>query len=81
MNESAHSTTPLAGPLDNPFKDWPNSDLLIDAEDQAFFARHYPKFAPIFDWSELRSLFVKYDAAAARARAHSRRSGIVAVIF
>jgi len=81
MNESAHSTTSLPGPLDNPFKDWPNSDLLIDAEDQAFFARHYPKFAPIFDWSELRSLFVKYDAAAARARAHSRRSGIVAVIF
>ncbi|MGO9930659.1 MAG: hypothetical protein ACLPV8_02445 [Steroidobacteraceae bacterium] len=71
----------MAGSLEDPLQTWPNSDLLIDAEDQAFFARHYPDFAPVFDWAELRSLFVRYDAAASRARAHSRRSGIFAVIF
>jgi hypothetical protein len=79
MNESAHSVTSVPGPLDDPFRDWPNSDLLIDTEDRAFFARHYPDFAPIFDWPELRSLFVMYDSAAASARAHSRRSGVIAV--
>lgn len=83
MNESTHqvSIPSIAGPLDNPFKDWPNGDLLVEAEDRAFFARHYPEFAPIFDWPELRSLFVTYDSAAASARAHSRRSGVVAVAF
>src|ERR1700674_1395266 len=71
---------PVAGPLDDPFKYWPNSDLLIDEEDRAFFARHYPAFASIFDWPELRSLFAIYDAAAASARKHSRRAGVFAVV-
>ncbi len=70
---------PIAGPLDDPFKYWPNSDLLIDGEDRAFFARHYAKFAPIFDWPELRALFVIYDAAAASARKHSQRAGVIAI--
>jgi hypothetical protein len=81
LNEGTHSTDSVPGSLDDPFRRWPNSDLLVDAEDQAFFARHYPQFAPIFDWPELRSLFVTYDSAAASARAHSRRSGVVAVAF
>jgi hypothetical protein len=83
MIDNPNSSPPPArqGPLDNPFNDWPNSDLLIDVEDRAFFARHYPQFAPIFDWPELRSLFVTYDSAAASARTHSRRSGVVAVAF
>jgi hypothetical protein len=81
MNTDQNSSAAVAGPLDDPFRHWPNGDLLIDEEDQAFFARRYPDFAPIFDWPELRSLFVKYDAAAARSRIHSRRSGIFAVIF
>lgn len=64
----------------DPFKNWPNGDLLIHEEDRAFFARHFPVYAPIFDWPELRSLFLTYDAPAARARKHSRRSGILAVV-
>ena len=81
MNENANraSSPPVAGPLDDPFKYWPNSDLLIEEEDRAFFARHYPAFASIFDWPELRSLFVVYDTAAASARKHSRRAGVLAV--
>jgi hypothetical protein len=70
---------PVAGPLDDPFKYWPNSDLLIDEEDRAFFARRYPAFASIFDWPELRSLFATYDTAAASARKHSRRAGVFAI--
>ena len=70
----------VPGVLHDPFKDWPNSDLLIDEEDQAYFTRHYPAFAPIFDWPQLRALFVVYDNTAARARKHSRRAGIFAVV-
>jgi hypothetical protein len=81
MNNRKGAAPVLTGVLDNPFRDWPNSDLLVDAEDRAFFARHYPDFAPIFDWPELRALFVTYNAAAAGARAHSRRSGAIAVLF
>jgi hypothetical protein len=73
------SSPRVARPLDDPFKYWPNSDLLIDEEDRAFFARHYPAFAAIFDWPELRSLFVTYDTAAASARKHSRRAGVFAI--
>jgi hypothetical protein len=81
MNENANraSLPPVAGPLDDPFKYWPNSDLLTEEEDRAFFARHYPAFASIFDWPELRSLFKTYDAAAASARKHSRRAGVFAI--
>jgi hypothetical protein len=78
MVQSLHDDSP--GLLHDPFKDWPNSDLLIDEEDRAFFTRHFPAFAPIFDWPELRALFVEYDSAAAHARKHSRRAGILAVI-
>jgi hypothetical protein len=63
----------------DPFKTWPNSDLLIEEEDRAFFRRHYPAYALIFDWPELRALFVGYNAAASRARKRSRRAGIWAV--
>jgi hypothetical protein len=82
MNEKANhgSSLCLAGPLDDPFRNWPNSDLLIGEEDRGFFRRHYPAFAPIFDWPEMRSLFVEYDAEAATARKHSRRAGVAAVI-
>jgi hypothetical protein len=79
MNANQNSSPRIAGPLDDPFVDWPNSDLLIENEDRAFFTRHYPAYAPIFDWPELRSLFVNYEGAAARARSHSRRSGVFAV--
>jgi hypothetical protein len=81
MNENADRalSPPVAGPLDDPFKYWPNSDLLIDEEDRAFFARHFPAFVSIFDWPELRSLFVIYDTAAASARKHSRRAGVFAI--
>lgn len=82
MNESAAETAspPIPGPLHDPFKNWPNSDLLIDPEDRAFFARHYPAYAPIFDWPELRALFVSYDDAASQARRRSRRWGVLAVL-
>jgi hypothetical protein len=74
-----HPSHPLAGPFDDPFKNWPNSDLLIDDEDRAFFTRHFPAYAPVFDWPELRALFLTYNAPAARARKYSRRSGMFAV--
>jgi hypothetical protein len=82
MSNNAISSPPhgLPGPLDDPFRGWPNSDLLIDAQDQAFFTRHFPAYAPIFDWPELRGLFGKYDEVAATARRHSRRSGVFAVV-
>ena len=82
MNKNANRTASrtFASPLADPFKDWPNSDLLIDDEDRAFFTRHYPAFGPIFDWPELRALFVTYDTPAAGARKRSRRSGIFAIL-
>jgi len=82
MNDNANvADSPLlSGPLDDPLQSWPNSDLLIDAEDRAFFARHYPAFAPIFDWPELRALFEVYNSVAAKARQHSRRAGVIAVL-
>ena len=83
MNKNANRTCAsrtFASPLADPFKDWPNSDLLIDDEDRAFFTRHYPAFGPIFDWPELRALFVTYDTPAAGARKRSRRSGIFAIL-
>lgn len=70
----------LSGPFDDPLKYWPNSDLLIAEEDRAFFSRQYPKYADIFDWPELRALFVSYNAVAARARKHSRRFGVIAIL-
>jgi hypothetical protein len=73
------SSPPVAGPFDDPFNHWPNSDLLVDDEDRGFFANRYPAFAPIFDWPELRSLFQAYNGEAAKARRHSRRSGVIAV--
>src|ERR1700722_18031651 len=69
----------VPGLLHDPFKDWPNSDLLIDEEDRAYFTRNHTAFAPIFDWPELRALFAMYDNTAARARKRSRRAGIFAV--
>jgi hypothetical protein len=77
---SRNASSPLASPFEDPFKNWPNSDLLIDAEDRAFFTRHFPAYAPIFDWPELRTLFEAYDGVAASARKHSRRSGVIAVL-
>ena len=74
------SSASFPGLFDDPFKNWPNGDLLVDEEDRAFFTRHFPTYSPIFDWPELRSLFVIYDAPAARARKDSRRSGIIAVV-
>src|SRR3984957_3301187 len=79
-NTSRASSPPDAGRLDDPFKYWPNSDLLIDEEDRAFFARHFPAFATIFDWPELRALFEIYEAAAAGARKHRRRGGVLALL-
>jgi hypothetical protein len=77
---SRNASSPLASPFEDPFRNWPNSDLLIDAEDRAFFTRHFPAYAPIFDWPELRALFEAYDGVAASARKHSRRSGVIAVL-
>ncbi len=83
MNENANAAASplLASPFDDPLRNWPNSDLLIDPEDRAFFARHYPAFAPIFDWPELRALFDTYNSTAAKARMYSRRAGVIAVLF
>jgi len=80
-NSDAARTPFLGSPFEDPLKTWPNSDLLIAEEDREFFARHFPAFAPIFDWPELRSLFVTYNGIAARTRAHSRRSGVFAILF
>lgn len=77
---SRNASLPLASPFEDPFKNWPNSDLLIDSEDRAFFTRHFPAYAPIFEWPELRALFAAYDGVAATARKHSRRSGAIAVL-
>jgi hypothetical protein len=77
---SRSASSPLVNPFEDPFKNWPNSDLLIDAEDRAFFTRHFPAYAPVFDWPELRTLFEAYDGVAASARKHSRRSGGIAVL-
>jgi hypothetical protein len=71
----------LASPFDDPLKNWPNSDLLIAEEDKAFFLRHFPAYAAVFDWPELCSLFVTYNGIAARARRHSRRAGVVAILI
>jgi hypothetical protein len=79
-NDKQTSASALAGPFVDPFKNWPNSDLLIDEEDREFFTRHFPSYAPIFDWPELRALFESYDHVAATARKHSRRSGVIAVL-
>src|ERR1700683_3051255 len=83
MNQNADPAPAplLASPFDDPLRNWPNSDLLIAEEDRAFFTRHYPAYAPIFDWPELRSLFVTYDGTAARARKYSRRAGVIAIGF
>jgi hypothetical protein len=78
-NESQPSSQVYSGPLDDPFKNWPNSDLLIEDEDRSFFSRHYPAFAAIFDWPDLRSLFATYARSAAIARKRSRRAGVFAV--
>jgi hypothetical protein len=80
-NAQAASSSLLARPFDNPLRNWPNSDLLIAPEDRDFFTRHYPAYAPIFDWPELRELFADYDLIAARARKHSRRSGVIAIFL
>jgi hypothetical protein len=82
MNENNQDPSPLlASPFDDPLRNWPNSDLLIAEEDRGFFARHYPTYAPIFDWPELRALFSSYDGIAAHARKHSRRYGVIAILF
>jgi hypothetical protein len=65
--------------LEDPFKYWFNSDLLIADEDRAFFARQFAKFEPIFEWPRLRAQFAKYNDAAAAGRNHSRRSGVFAI--
>jgi hypothetical protein len=81
MNSAPVNSQKFPGALDNPFKDWPNGDLLIEEADRAFFAKYEPRFAPIFDWPELRALFIIYDNAAASARKRSRRAGFIAVVL
>ena len=67
----------FTGPLD----DWPNDDLLFDAEQRAFLLRHHPQAGPIFDWQELRDLFSEYDPPASHFRKRSRRNGVRAVLL
>jgi hypothetical protein len=76
---SLTSAPTIAGPLGDPFVGWPNSDLLMNDVDRAFFMRHYAEAASIFDWPELRTLFSEYNHAALKARKASRRAGIAVV--
>jgi hypothetical protein len=71
----------LHGPLDNPFESWPNSDLLLEPADRAFFERHFARYAPLLDWPEARRLFQSFNGNASDARRRSRRGGIAAVLL
>ena len=63
----------------DPFKDWPNDDLLLETTSQNYFAIRYPQEAPLFDWPEARAAFVAHDSTARSAKAKSRRRGVAAV--
>ncbi|MCW2275294.1 hypothetical protein GJ654_12535 [Rhodoblastus acidophilus] len=65
--------------LHNPMSVWPNDDLLLNPADRDDFARQHPRLAPIFDWPEMRDLFVRHNDPAVAARKQSRRAGVRAV--
>ena len=63
----------------DPFKDWPNDDLLIGDEERADFVRRQPRLARIFDWPEMRKVFLEHDRPGNAARKRSQKNGMVIV--
>lgn len=62
--------------LDDPLKNWPNSDLLIDDEERQKFYDEFPSLAPIFDFETLRLRFEKDDRIAKSLKGGTQFRGV-----
>lgn len=58
-----------------------NDDLLLTEADQKLAQERFPEVAHVFNFPELRDIFVRYDAQANRAKNLRRRAGYVAISF
>ena len=68
-------------PLTDPLKEWPNDDLLLDAQRRQRFAECKPNLSRVLDWPELRDAFATQDRKAIRGKAMSRWQGVAAVLL
>jgi hypothetical protein len=66
--------------LDDPFRDWPNDDLLISPESVDRVGLIAPSLVPILDWPAIRDSFVAHEEEANRERRHSQRFGMLALL-
>jgi len=70
-----------ASPLNDPFKDWPNDDLLLTEESRIRLQATRPRLLRILDWPELRDAFGRHDGPAGTGKRWSRRQGVGSVLF
>ena len=78
-NPALASEPPIPPAFRDPLKDWPNDDLLIGDEERADFLRRRPRLARIFDWPEMRAVFLEHDRPANAARKRSQKNGMILV--
>lgn len=67
--------------FDNPFKDWPNDDLLVDASTRNFIRTNRSALLRVLDFPLLRDSFLVHDRRAAEARRASRATGLASVLM
>jgi len=75
------SEPPIPSAFGDPLADWPNDDLLIGDEERADFLRRRPRLARIFDWPEMRAVFLQHDRPGNAARKRSQTNGMILVAF
>ena len=78
-NPALASEPPVPARFGDPLKDWPNDDLLVGDEERMDFCRRRPRLARIFDWPEMRVLFLEHDRPSNAARKRSQKNGKIAV--
>ena len=61
--------------------DWPNDDLCLEETTLKHLQDTFPRAAPIFDASDLHSLFMQHEGPANRAKKLARRWGKIAIGF
>lgn len=79
MHDARASERTISTPLEDPFANWMNDDLLLNVVERKHFERRYPRLMPLFDWPELREAFETHEQPARIARRMSRRFGVIAV--
>ena len=65
----------------NPFRDWPNDDLLMSNEMRDRVRKEYPNLSLLVDWQELRELFAPHESIANESKIHVKKRGRLIVLL